>query len=422
MAGATTAGRAHAPSASSRHFLKLSATPGQVALALGIAVFLVLFLVIPVGTVIYVAFTEKGTGEFTLVNFLDFARTDLFIRSFWNSVYVSAMSVVLASVFALPLAYITTRFEFRGAMLIQTLGFLPLIMPPFVGAVAMLLLFGAIYFLRPLLPWLRTIASPESWFLWTSLALIPVGLVIGAAHLSFHGSPGEKVRKGLGIALVLAGALGAWTWKLTPKLHLPWITDEKVAFARAHGVYARASNQDMLTAALEGLVARHGLAGEQVGEVAAGAVLKHSRDFNLTRESVLGSSLAPTTPAYDVQQACGTGLEAAVLVANKIALGQVESGIAGGTDTASDAPDGPDNITVSPYGGLFLAEDGEGVQHLFGITPDGESYPFARNALNESEFTGVNFSPAAGTMFANIQDPGITLAITGPFSGLCRRH
>src|SRR5690349_25147932 len=94
----------------------------------------------------------------------------------------------------------------------------------------------------------------------------------------------------------------------------------------------------MLTAALEGLVARHGLAGEHVGEVASGAVLKHARDFNLTRESVLGSTLAATTPAYDVQQACGTGLEAAVLVANKIALGQIESGIAGGVDTTSDAP------------------------------------------------------------------------------------
>jgi acetyl-CoA C-acetyltransferase len=94
----------------------------------------------------------------------------------------------------------------------------------------------------------------------------------------------------------------------------------------------------MLTAALEGLVARFGLAGERLGEVAAGAVIKHSRDFNLTRESVLGSSLAKTTPAYDVQQACGTGLEAAVLVANKIALGQIESGIAGGVDSASDAP------------------------------------------------------------------------------------
>ncbi|HET8766257.1 MAG TPA: acetyl-CoA C-acetyltransferase [Pedococcus sp.] len=116
------------------------------------------------------------------------------------------------------------------------------------------------------------------------------------------------------------------------------IGGNRIPFARANGAYARASNQDMLTAALEGLVARHGLAGEQVGEVAAGAVLKHSRDFNLTRESVLGSSLAPTTPAYDVQQACGTGLEAAILVANKVALGQVDSGIAGGTDTASDAP------------------------------------------------------------------------------------
>ena len=85
--------------------------------------------------------------------------------------------------------------------------------------------------------------------------------------------------------------------------------------------YAQASNQDMLTATLDGLVARFGLQGE-LGEVVAGAVLKHSRDFNLTRESVLGSKLSATTPAYDVQQACGTGLEAAILVANKIALGR----------------------------------------------------------------------------------------------------
>lgn len=112
----------------------------------------------------------------------------------------------------------------------------------------------------------------------------------------------------------------------------------RIPFARANGAYAKASNQDMLTAALDGLVARFGLAGERLGEVAAGAVLKHSRDFNLTRESVLGSQLDPHTPAYDVQQACGTGLEAAILVANKIALGQIEAGIAGGSDTASDAP------------------------------------------------------------------------------------
>jgi acetyl-CoA C-acetyltransferase len=112
----------------------------------------------------------------------------------------------------------------------------------------------------------------------------------------------------------------------------------RIPFARSNSAYAQASNQDMLTATLDGLVARFGLQGRQVGEVVAGAVLKHARDFNLTRESVLGSRLSAATPAYDVQQACGTGLEAAVLVANKIALGQVESGIAGGVDTTSDAP------------------------------------------------------------------------------------
>jgi acetyl-CoA C-acetyltransferase len=112
----------------------------------------------------------------------------------------------------------------------------------------------------------------------------------------------------------------------------------RIAFARANGPYARASNQDMLTATLDTLIARFGLQGARLGEVAAGAVLKHSRDFNLTRESVLGSRLSPWTPAYDVQQACGTGLETTIHVANKIALGQIENGIAGGVDTASDAP------------------------------------------------------------------------------------
>lgn len=112
----------------------------------------------------------------------------------------------------------------------------------------------------------------------------------------------------------------------------------RIPFARSGGKYLKASNQDMLTAVIDGLVARFGLGGERLGEVAAGAVIKHSRDFNLTRECVLGSHLDPTTPAYDVQQACGTGLQAVVLVANKIALGQIDSGIAGGTDTTSDAP------------------------------------------------------------------------------------
>ncbi|MCM3660338.1 acetyl-CoA C-acetyltransferase [Georgenia satyanarayanai] len=112
----------------------------------------------------------------------------------------------------------------------------------------------------------------------------------------------------------------------------------RIPFARAGGRYAASSNKDMLTAALEGLVARFGLAGERLDEVSAGAVLKHSRDFNLTREVVLGSSLDPHTPAYDVQRACATGLEAIVGVSNKIALGQVEVGVGGGVDSASDAP------------------------------------------------------------------------------------
>jgi acetyl-CoA C-acetyltransferase len=112
----------------------------------------------------------------------------------------------------------------------------------------------------------------------------------------------------------------------------------RIPFARQDGPYANASNQDMLTATLDSLVDKFDLADEVLGEVAAGAVLKHSRDFNLCRESVLGSRLAPETPAYDVQQACGTGLEAAILVSNKIALGQIDVGIAGGVDTTSDAP------------------------------------------------------------------------------------
>ncbi|MEU4442740.1 acetyl-CoA C-acetyltransferase [Actinosynnema sp. NPDC050801] len=114
----------------------------------------------------------------------------------------------------------------------------------------------------------------------------------------------------------------------------------RIPFARSNGPYATASNQDMFTATLDGLVSRFGLQGERLGEVVAGAVLKHSRDFNLVRESVLGSRLSAETPAYDMQQACGTGLQAVIAVANKIALGQIEVGVAGGVDTTSDAPIG----------------------------------------------------------------------------------
>jgi len=112
----------------------------------------------------------------------------------------------------------------------------------------------------------------------------------------------------------------------------------RIPFARTGGAYAKSSNQDMLTASLEGLIARFGLQDERIGEVAAGAVLKHSRDFNLTREAVLGSALSPETPAYDLQQACATGLETVLGLANKIKLGQIDSAIAGGVDSASDAP------------------------------------------------------------------------------------
>jgi acetyl-CoA C-acetyltransferase len=116
------------------------------------------------------------------------------------------------------------------------------------------------------------------------------------------------------------------------------IGGNRIPFMRSNTAYSYASNMDMLSATLQGLVKRFGLEGERLGEVSAGAVMKHSRDFNLAREATLNSGLALETPAYDIQQACGTGLEAAILVANKIALGQIDAGIAAGTDTASDAP------------------------------------------------------------------------------------
>ncbi|MBM3386102.1 MAG: acetyl-CoA C-acetyltransferase [Betaproteobacteria bacterium] len=112
----------------------------------------------------------------------------------------------------------------------------------------------------------------------------------------------------------------------------------RIPFARSNTAYVRASNLDMLTTTLQGLVDRFGLHGQRLGDVAAGAVMKHSRDFNLVREAVLSTTLSPETPAFDLQQACGTGLEAAMLVAHKIAVGQIDSGIAGGVDTTSDAP------------------------------------------------------------------------------------
>ena len=114
----------------------------------------------------------------------------------------------------------------------------------------------------------------------------------------------------------------------------------RIPFARGHGAYAEVGNPQMLTAALAALVERFGLRGQRLGEFAAGAVMKHASQWNLARECVLGSGLAPQTPAVDLQRACGTSLEAAILVANKIALGQIDAGIAGGVDTVSDPPIG----------------------------------------------------------------------------------
>ncbi|MEH3137893.1 MAG: acetyl-CoA C-acetyltransferase [Mycolicibacterium neoaurum] len=112
----------------------------------------------------------------------------------------------------------------------------------------------------------------------------------------------------------------------------------RIPFVRSDGAYANASNQDMFTAVLDGLADRFNLKGEKLDAVIGGAVLKHSRDFNLMRESVLGSSLSPYTPAFDLQQACGTGLQSAIAAADGIAMGRYEVAAAGGVDTTSDAP------------------------------------------------------------------------------------
>jgi len=134
----------------------------------------------------------------------------------------------------------------------------------------------------------------------------------------------------------------------------------RIPFCRSHTAYAALSSQDLMTATLNGLVQRYNLAGERLGDVSLGAVIKHSRDWNLARESVLGTELAAETPAFDLQRACGTGLEAAILIANKIALGQIDAGIAGGVDSISDAPvvypDDYRSILMRSYRGRSLGQ------------------------------------------------------------------
>ena len=137
----------------------------------------------------------------------------------------------------------------------------------------------------------------------------------------------------------------------------------RIPFARSDKAYAQASNQDMFTATLDGLVSRFNLQGEKLGMVVGGAVLKHSRDFNLIRESVLGSALSPYTSAYDLQQACGTGLQSIIAVGDAISAGRIDSGIGGGTDTTSDAPIGVNDqareFLLSLNLGLEIPRNGE---------------------------------------------------------------
>lgn len=144
----------------------------------------------------------------------------------------------------------------------------------------------------------------------------------------------------------------------------------RIPFCRAHTHYAHASNQDMMTATLQGLVEKFNLTGVPLGDVSLGAVIKHSRDWNLARESVLGCGLAPETPAFDVQRACGTSLEAAILIGNKIALGQIDAGIAAGTDSISDAPivypDEYRHILLSSFRGRSL---GSRLKPWLGLRP-----------------------------------------------------
>ena len=124
----------------------------------------------------------------------------------------------------------------------------------------------------------------------------------------------------------------------------------RIPFCRSHSAYRHCTNKDLMTAALNGLVNKLDLKGQTLGEVALGAIIKHSRDWNLARESVIESTLSIRTPAVDLQRACGTSLEAAIMIANKISLGQIESGIAGGTDTVSDAP----IVYSDPYRRMLL--------------------------------------------------------------------
>jgi acetyl-CoA C-acetyltransferase len=144
----------------------------------------------------------------------------------------------------------------------------------------------------------------------------------------------------------------------------------RIPFARSNTAYAETSNQEMLTAALRSLVERFSLKGEQVGEVGAGAIIKHARDWNLAREATLGSGLHPRTPAYDLQRACGTSLTTVAQLGHRIALGEIDCAIAGGSDTASDVPLGyRHNLQRAVLRAARGKSLGERLKPWFGLRP-----------------------------------------------------
>lgn len=179
------------------------------------------------------------------------------------------------------------------------------------------------------------------------------------------------------------------------------IGGRRIPFCRANTNYVRQSNQDLMTATLQAVVDAFRLSGERLGDVALGAVIKHSRDWNLARECVLGTTLAPETPAFDLQRACGTSLEAAILIGNKIALGQIDSGVAAGTDTISDAP----IVYADEYAQILLASArgrsfGERIKPWLGLRPSmfkpvapGVTEPRTRLSMGQStELTAKEWS------------------------------
>ncbi|MDH3589235.1 MAG: acetyl-CoA C-acetyltransferase [Gammaproteobacteria bacterium] len=211
----------------------------------------------------------------------------------------------------------------------------------------------------------------------------------------------------------------------------------RIPFCRAHTVYADLSNQDMMSAAMSGLVDRFGLKGEKLGDVSLGAVIKHTAQWNLARESTLGSGLAAETPAFDIQRACGTSLESAILIGNKIALGQIDAGIAGGVDTISDTPivypDDYRKLLMKSYRARSTTDRlkpwlGIRPRHFKPVTPGvveprtglsmGESCELMAKEWNISRQAQDELALASHNNLARAYDDGFYDGLVSPFMGI----